>query len=213
MGRLRFGRRKPAQLRWAADQGKQAVTTQRPGRTTAMDKTGGYTGSLPASEVGPPAPLPSETIRPYRPGDAPIEVIPGGFRTGVSTEPTSVREAFEDDSENTGPIPILGRDFLAGDPTRRVLAEVAAERRAQDARWGEQNHPDGTHLRWSNLRDTTRSLTDQHAADGDVTWLDIALEEVYEAAAEEDTSKLRVELVQAAAVFTAWVEAIDRRTS
>ena len=32
------------------------------------------------------------------------------------------------------------------EPTSAVLAEVAAERRRQDDRWGEQNHPDGTGL-------------------------------------------------------------------
>lgn len=28
------------------------------------------------------------------------------------------------------------------DPTKNVLAEIAAERARQDAKWGEQNHPD-----------------------------------------------------------------------
>jgi hypothetical protein len=67
--------------------------------------------------------------------------------------------------------------------TMRVLDEVQDERRRQDAKWGEQNHPDGT----------------------------IALEEVFEALVETDPAKLRDELLQVAAVAVAWVEAIDRR--
>ncbi|TIH26025.1 NUDIX hydrolase, partial [Subtercola vilae] len=43
-------------------------------------------------------------------------------------------------------------------------------------------------------------------------WQDILLEEVFEAFAESDTSKLRTELIQVAAVAQQWVEAIDRRT-
>lgn len=33
----------------------------------------------------------------------------------------------------------------------RVLAEVAREREAQDVRWGEQNHPDGTGPDWAMM--------------------------------------------------------------
>jgi hypothetical protein len=37
------------------------------------------------------------------------------------------------------------------------------------------------------------------------------MEEVREAMAESDPAKLRVELVQVAAVSVAWIEALDRR--
>lgn len=119
-----------------------------------------------------------------------------------------------------------------------VLAEVAAERARQDAKWGEQNHPDGSGPtvslaspifgapsdRWGTpagvhlagmreLRDNAVVTTDERAATGNLTWRDILLEEVFEAFAEDDPGKLRVELIQVAAVATQWVEAIDRRSS
>ena len=114
------------------------------------------------------------------------------------------------------------------DATRRpeegrgaVLADVAAERVRQDAKWGEQNHPDGTGISWvldggPNAEDaceTYRRITNEAADRGKLTWLDIALEEVAEAFAETDPAKLREELIQTAAVFVAWAEAIDRRTT
>jgi hypothetical protein len=106
-------------------------------------------------------------------------------------------------------------------PAAAVLAEVAAERLRQDATWGEQNHRDGTgpDRVWaftgpaSYVADCARQQTQQLAADGHVTWTDIALEEFAEALAESDPERLRAELVQVAAVAVAWVEAIDRRTT
>lgn len=105
------------------------------------------------------------------------------------------------------------------EPGIAVLAEVAVERARQDAKWGEQNHIDGTGpgLVWAftgpaaHVRETARAETDRLAAEGLVTWQDILLEEVAEAFAEADEAKLRVELIQVAAVATQWVEAIDRR--
>lgn len=107
----------------------------------------------------------------------------------------------------------------------RVLVDVVTERHRQDAKWGEQNHVDGTgpDTQWvpwpdfggMNAVDVGTFLRDrcqERAAMGHVTWLDIALEEFAEALAEEDEEKLRAELVQSIAVQVAWVEAIDRRT-
>jgi hypothetical protein len=93
-----------------------------------------------------------------------------------------------------------------------VLTEVATERAAQDAKWGEQNHPDGTGgpvMR--SEADAMRGRCQFLADHGGVDWRAIILEEVYEALAEEDSAKLRTELIQVAAVATAWIEAIDRR--
>lgn len=109
-----------------------------------------------------------------------------------------------------------------------VLSDIVNERYRQDAKWGERNHPDGTgpEVSWG-LDDpgyaaedatTFRQITQDCAAgklgpDHPLTWLNIALEEIAEAFAEEDSVKLRAELVQCAAVFTAWAEAIDRRAA
>lgn len=115
--------------------------------------------------------------------------------------------------------------------TTEALADVAAERARQDAKWGEQNHPDGTggvarplmslgirceptlvhRASGTELADAARLATDDAAKIDVVTWTDILLEEVFEALAESDPAVLRVELIQVAAVATQWAEAIDRR--
>jgi len=96
--------------------------------------------------------------------------------------------------------------------TVKILGEVRLERAAQDEKWGEQNHPDGTGADfYKRSADAHRLQCDEKFRRGQGTWNDILLEEVYEALAESDPAKLRVELIQVAAVATAWVEAIDRR--
>lgn len=111
-----------------------------------------------------------------------------------------------------------------------VLDEIAAERARQDAKWGEQNHPDT----FPRVPSATRNERDRYAAkadwwkeentrrasvlsergapsDSNSAWDGILLEEVYEALAEANPAKLRAELIQVAAVAVAWIEAIDRR--
>lgn len=93
-----------------------------------------------------------------------------------------------------------------------VLAEVRAERGRQDARWGEQNHPDATGSSYyAHCAKVARRNCQAAALEGATGWDLILLEEVYEALAEGDAAKLRAELLQVAAVAVAWVEAIDRR--
>lgn len=93
-----------------------------------------------------------------------------------------------------------------------VLSEIAVERRRQDAKFGEQNHPDGTGFAGTARdADLARLECKRQFAEGTGTWLDILNEEVAEAYAEKDPAKLRAELVQVAAVAVAWIEAIDRR--
>jgi hypothetical protein len=107
--------------------------------------------------------------------------------------------------------------------TATVIAEVAAERARQEAKWGEQNHPNGTgpeHVCWpavasasntyANLAARAKASTDTAARLGGLTYADIFLEEVFEAMAESDPVKLRAELIQSAAVAVAFVEKIDR---
>ena len=123
---------------------------------------------------------------------------------------------------------------MSTEPTTReaVLSEVRAERTRQDAKWGEQNHPDGTgpgssplgrirkvhaggkgpsKLFAEGLAAMAKQATDEAAEAGTLTFADILIEEVFEALAESDPTKLRAELIQIAAVAAQWVEAIDRR--
>ena len=94
----------------------------------------------------------------------------------------------------------------------RVLEQVRGERTRQHVKWGEQNHPDGTGEQYASHASGARTECDREHRAGRGTWRHILLEEVWEAMAEADPAKLRTELVQVAAVATAWVEAIDRRT-
>jgi hypothetical protein len=92
-----------------------------------------------------------------------------------------------------------------------AIFDVRCERERQDAKWGEQNHPDGTGRPGARLMaDHYRRVCQAHTPETD-NWQDILSEEVYEAYAETNPAKLREELVQVAAVAVAWVEAIDRR--
>lgn len=112
-----------------------------------------------------------------------------------------------------------------------VLAEVQAERASQEAKWGEQNHPDGTgpaldatfddHEPYALMlaehntdlaRIATRRCDAYHRV-GRGTWEHILTEEWAEALACDDPDELRDELLQVAAVAVAWVEAIDRRAA
>lgn len=116
------------------------------------------------------------------------------------------------------------------DPRAEVMRAVVEERDRQDRKWGEQNHPNGTGSTARPLFDPRSFLDDDTAAvkiaeimkkrtderfagigDREGSWLDILLEEVFEAAAESNPEKLRYDLIQVAAVSVQWVEALDRR--
>jgi len=113
-----------------------------------------------------------------------------------------------------------------------IAAEIAAERTAQDERFGRQDHPDldprdidavTRHLyafrarRWQEINAERAQLTtswrcpSEQAPHVHTAWDGVLLEEVYEALAESDPERLRAELVQVAAVAVAWIQAIDRR--
>lgn len=95
-----------------------------------------------------------------------------------------------------------------------VLDEVSAERRRQDAKWGEQNHSGGTKSDWwrefgIRASDAIEACNNSFT-DGRGTWAHILIEEVAEAM-DAEGSQLREELIQVAAVAVAWVESMDRR--
>lgn len=96
---------------------------------------------------------------------------------------------------------------------RGIYGEIADERARQDERWGEQNHRDGTGPQYAEHAEYERIRTTNAAEDGTLTWRHILIEEVWEAFAERDPAKLREELVQVAAVATAWIEDLDRHCS
>lgn len=119
-------------------------------------------------------------------------------------------------------------------PGMKAFAEeIDAERGRQLAKWGDQRHPDGTGdaamfgMPMTAIAQTLKGINDElrpsshviwTAADSGQTlgpsrpqWLPILLEEVFEAASETDPDRLRVELIQVAAVCAAWLYDLDRR--
>nr|WP_191910056.1 hypothetical protein [Microbispora cellulosiformans] len=104
-------------------------------------------------------------------------------------------------------------DYGVSGSLQRVMSDVAAERAAQDAMWGLQEHPDGTGPAYAPEADLAKQVVTDAAAEGRLTWRHILHEEVLEAFAEDDTDRLRIELIQVAAVAVKWVQDLDRRRS
>lgn len=100
---------------------------------------------------------------------------------------------------------------------RAALADVAAERVAQDARWGIQEKlPDGTGPGGpdgASAAARARREVEEASRAGTLTWRHILHEEVLEAFAEDDPARLRAELVQVAAVAVKWIQDLDRRAA
>jgi hypothetical protein len=90
-----------------------------------------------------------------------------------------------------------------------MMAAVRAERQRQLEKWGVQRHPHGTGSELAKvLQEQWKEICDANHAAGKDDWLTIAGEEFMEAASETDLRKLFEEVVQNAAEFVAWGEAI-----
>lgn len=93
-----------------------------------------------------------------------------------------------------------------------MMAAIREERKRQLEKWGVQRHPDGTGSAMAALiADQWKRVCDAKHAGNDDNWATIAAEEFFESLAETDQSKLFDEVVQMAAVFTAWGEDIIKR--
>lgn len=110
-----------------------------------------------------------------------------------------------------------GREAGALTPTQQVLLEIEAERKAQDDRWGEQNHPilggeapEKARAYYAARAANWHRINDERVGKKALGWDSILLEEVYEAFEATDTASIREELVQVAAVAACAVERIDR---
>ncbi|MGW7247732.1 NUDIX hydrolase [Streptomyces decoyicus] len=105
----------------------------------------------------------------------------------------------------------MGREL---GPAPGVLGEIVAERARQDARWGEQNHPDGTGSgRQQDMGQLARADCGAAFRSGNGTWGHVLFAGTREAIGEADPARLRAGLVKVAADAVAWIEAIDRRTA
>jgi predicted house-cleaning noncanonical NTP pyrophosphatase (MazG superfamily) len=92
-----------------------------------------------------------------------------------------------------------------------VLADVKAEREAQDRMWGVQEFPDGSGSEFAEDADRAKLECATAYQQGELTWRHILAEEFFEALAESDPAALRVELVQTAAVAVKWIQSLDRQ--
>lgn len=107
-------------------------------------------------------------------------------------------------------------DLVRWERVNNILGEIFEEAERQYEKWGQQDHPmvskedpTGIYL----LGRTYRFLelaAKQRAAQGERSWALIHLEEVFEALAEQDPGKARVEWMQVAAVAVQVIAAIDR---
>jgi hypothetical protein len=111
--------------------------------------------------------------------------------------------------------------------TQRVLNDVAAERGRQVRRYGDNDDlEDGTgpNVRWlgrycltesdpaKQIELSVRSDYEEHEREnGKPTWMHLVREEVAEAFAESDPTRLRAELIQVAALAVSWIEKLDAR--
>lgn len=100
-----------------------------------------------------------------------------------------------------------------------IYMEILSERKAQDAKWGEQNHPMILLTPAVDLGviqsqvEVKREICNTFFPAGIGTWKHILDEEVWEAyeqAALGNQEELRKELIQVAAVVVAMIESLDR---
>lgn len=116
----------------------------------------------------------------------------------------------------------VAREYGPDRALERVLQEVRIERLAQEAKWGQQDHP--WHVPKLTVQAAREELglpTAAHARNyvedlvrhQECSYAAILVEEVCEAVECGDDASARAELVQVAAVAVAIVEAIDRRAT
>lgn len=99
-----------------------------------------------------------------------------------------------------------------------VMLEVLEERRRQDTKWGEQNHPITSSIYWSLAHrkaqeNEVRQVCEERFKRGNGCWWDIIAEEAYEVNGTDDPAEQRKELVQLAAVCVAAIECLDRKAA
>ncbi|WP_236568106.1 MULTISPECIES: NUDIX domain-containing protein [unclassified Nocardiopsis] len=101
--------------------------------------------------------------------------------------------------------PALGDAGIAGS-LAWALEEIADERRRQQSLYGIQDLPFGTGPEHTAQAERVKARVD--AAGADLTWWDLAFEELCEARAAPTVGELRAELVQTCAVLVQWTQAL-----
>lgn len=95
-----------------------------------------------------------------------------------------------------------------------IIDEIEAERARQRAKYPDcESLPDGTGGGgYETWRTIAQNSCDRAYREGRITHAYIFEEEVQEVLAETDPAKLRVELVQVAALCFKWISDLDRRS-
>jgi hypothetical protein len=93
-----------------------------------------------------------------------------------------------------------------------IFLEISRERKRQDEKWGEQNHP---MLDISRTIEGMREKRNEYQKVNNngvyISWFNILMEEVYEAFSDTEPEKQREEMIQVAAVAVQIIECLDRR--
>lgn len=106
---------------------------------------------------------------------------------------------------------IWNKDIPAKQKTL-IYQEILNERHRQDAKFGVQDHPLWKVRFMDKMNaEQAKQVCAKAAADGTITWKNILLEEVLEAFAENDPTKVKEELIQVAAVCVSIVECMKRK--
>lgn len=114
---------------------------------------------------------------------------------------------MSDEFENVDP-----KMSLSNAMTTEALEDVRKEVERQEGKWGEQNHPDGTSKeKYGWMMELAKLHCNKLHQEQKTDWAAVLFEEFYEALAEENSSDLRTELIQVAAVAVSWVKALDRK--
>lgn len=93
----------------------------------------------------------------------------------------------------------------------QIFDDIVKERQNQQKKHGNTSHPNGTGFHYQEMCQMFQKLTKYNFQNDEGSWIDILLEEVFEAAAEEDPDRLRAELIQVAATACAWVKDLDNQ--
>ena len=104
----------------------------------------------------------------------------------------------------------------------KIFKEVLKETKRQKENWGVKNHPilDPSLTHWGGQKMCQRygipsegdaqKATNKRAKRGDLTYMDILVEEISEASSASNISELREELIQSTAVLFSMIESLDR---
>ena len=87
-----------------------------------------------------------------------------------------------------------------------IFQEILIERKRQKQKWEEQNLKSGCNKKkYKLLSDYFKIVYETNVKIKQVSWADILLKEIYEALAEDDTVKIKKELIQSAAIIIAMI--------